>query len=156
MTTDDDKPFYAAEPGPVPDLTIVPGGGTEPIPKPPRGLGPHGREAWGRLWRTGRAWLSNSAHIDAMTVLVDALDDRERLRADLRKADTIVRGSRHNDVVSPLYKAIDNCDAKVLDGLRRLGFEPPPQRRRVGQRRQSRLDQLRARKAMELSDDRNQ
>jgi hypothetical protein len=144
----DDEPFvYAGDDGRPSNLplTIIPPG-SQRIPTTPRHLGPRGKEAWVRYWRTGRAWLVNDMHADLVLMIAEAVDDRAELRRALQQSDMVTAGSRKQPVLNPIVRQLDATDAKLADLLKRAGFLPTPTRRRVGVRRPSRLDQLRDRK----------
>lgn len=129
-------------------ISIVPGGVNTPVPPPPASLKPRGAEAWWRYWTTGRRWLSNEAHFDLIVMICEALDDREELRDKLRRERSmVVRGSMGQKVAHPLIREIGVLDSRIADLLNRAGFEPPKQRKIIGQKRQSKIDEMRERKA---------
>ncbi len=125
-------------------VSIVPGGAGTPIPKAPR-MGAAGTEAWKRLWTVGRSWLSNEAHYDLMVQVCETLDRRAELMTETRKRTfkRIVRGSMGQDRVNPIYEAIDRADAKVVDLLVKLRFQPAEQKQGVAAPPKTRMDAMR-------------
>jgi P27 family predicted phage terminase small subunit len=129
-------------------MTIIEGGDGTPIPEEPKHWPAtfRSREVWQRLWRVGRSWLSNEAHYDLIRLLVEAIDDRDRLRARMRKESMIVSGSAGQPQPHPGYRELDNMEGKIARLLDQAGFTPARQRMGVkaGAGGKSKLAELRA------------
>lgn len=79
------NPGKRALPAPI---TTLPG--VVEIPKPPASLRRHGKAAWQRYWGLGAAWLSPTTDVEVLTRLCQAYDEREQLRASVRKYGHVV------------------------------------------------------------------
>lgn len=136
--------MYAGKPGrPAAGMTVIPGGDGTPIPKPPRAL--KDVATWNRLWTIGRSWLSNDAHYDLMRLLVEAMEDRDRIRNVAKRASVMGRGSMGQQQIHPAFKALDAAETKIARLLNQAGFTPAAQRTRVSSpAKPSKLDTLRA------------
>lgn len=124
-------------------MAVIPGGEGTPIPDPPDGL--KDVSTWNRLWTIGRAWLSNDAHYDLMRLLVEAIEDRDRIRRRMNKAAVIVVGSTGQPTTHPGFKQLDASESKIARLLGQAGFSPAAQKTRIASPdRASKLDRLRA------------
>lgn len=128
---------------PLDPPSIVPTGMDVPYPEAPESLGDAGREAWGRLWTTGRAHLSNEAHFDLLKMLCEVIDRRETFAAVARKARPTTKGSMGQIRVNPIFDALQKTEAQIADLLKRAGFEPGEQKRKAAEpRKRDRLADL--------------
>ena len=127
-------------------MIVIPGGTGTPVPEPPEHLTEYGRLVWDRLWMTGRSWLSNDAHFDLMSMLVDAIERRDTVLAPAaRKARPMVKGSMGQQRVNPIYDQLARLEAQIADLLKRARFEPDAKRQPIEPRkRRSRLSDLAA------------
>lgn len=70
--------------------TLDPSTPATDIPPAPRGLKRHGKAAWATLWSVGEPWLNPTTDAAILTRLCQAYDEREQLRADVRKYGHLV------------------------------------------------------------------
>lgn len=93
-------------------------------PEPPGTLGDAGREAWERLWTNGRHWLSTQLHLDILTRLCEAHDERLAIRAQIVRDGMTQDGCKGQPVPHPLFGRL----AVVEDTMTKLetlcGFNP--------------------------------
>lgn len=93
---------------------------------------------WDRVWTIAQTWVSPASDIELVQLLCEAIDERVSLRSD------VLAGSDWRDRV-----ALRNLESSITSMLGSLGFTPVD-RTRMGVaeiRRESKLDQLRARRA---------
>lgn len=106
-------------PAPVVHLAAV-----ASIPTAPATLGDVGAAVWDRLWTAGQKWLSPQLHLDVLTRLCEAHDEREALKDQLSRDGYVVPGSKGQLRMHPLLQRL----AVVEDTITRLeslcGFNP--------------------------------
>jgi hypothetical protein len=93
---------------------------------------------WDRVWAIAQTWVSPASDIELVQILCEAIDERLILRAQ------VLAGADWRDRV-----ALRNLESSITSMLGSLGFTPID-RTRMGVaevRRESKLDQLRARRA---------
>lgn len=123
---------------PLPDaanLVILPG--AVGVPDPMRPLGPHGFDAWQRIWTAGATWVSPNTDAEFVLTLCEDIDERQELRALV----SVSNDPAERRILRELTKS-------VLHGLGQLGFSPAD-RSRLGVaevKAMSKLEQLQAMK----------
>jgi hypothetical protein len=126
------------------DVTVIPGGDGTPIPDCPATVKDSGN--WERLWTVGRSWLSNDAHYDLMRLLCEAIDDRERIRRQMKRQPVILAGSTGQTTTHPGFRQIDAADLKIARLLDQAGFSPTKHRTKAASPKgTNRLDDIRSR-----------
>ena len=94
------------------------------IPRPPKGLKPPGRNVWRRLWRIGRAWLSEDTNYDIMVRLCEAHNEREALKQIIEDEGYTVRGAMGGMVSNPAATQLRQLEALMTRWESECGFTP--------------------------------
>lgn len=113
-----------------------------PPPRPPRGLGKVGREAWRRLWDVGGSWLSPVADAAILTRLCQAYDEAAELRARIEQDGHFSTGSMGQTVAHPAVAMLRKLE-ELITRYESLCGLTPSDRSRLGlalMKAQSRLD----------------
>lgn len=127
-------------------------------PPRPSGLKRHGKRAWDAYWQLGEAWLNPTTDVQILTRLCQAYDEREQLRAEVKRYGHLVAQVVEEDEVDDgpekrvrrLYTLKINPAVAALRKLEELitrweglcGFTPSD-RSRLG------LAQMKARSALD-------
>lgn len=139
-------------------LTVSPLGALGAPPPRPSGLKRHGKRAWDAYWQLGETWLNPTTDAAILTRLCQAYDEREQLRAEVKRYGHLVAQVVEEDDVDDgperrvrrLYSLKINPAVAALRKLEELitrweglcGFTPSD-RSRLG------LAQMKARSALD-------
>lgn len=112
---------------PLPDAPL-PGEGlpaASAIPKPPA-LEADGLALWNQIWSAGRTWLSPGADSQVITLLCQAQDESEQLRAALNSGEVprayeLPNGSQ---ITHPYVTQLKDLRVQMTAWLASLGFSP--------------------------------
>lgn len=106
---------------PVPVVALV---AVATIPRAPATLGDSGRAVWDRLWTAGQAWLSPTLHLDILTRLCEAHDEREAIRAQIIQDGYMVEGSTGKQRSNPLFARLTVVEDQMTRWETLCGFNP--------------------------------
>jgi hypothetical protein len=136
---------FARDAGRPPDepLVTITGGAGTPIPQAPYGkLSDRGKQRWHRLWRTGRAWLSNDAHYELMVMLVEVAERRDKLQAAAAKLKRYTVTTQTGEKLHPVLTELRQTETHLVSLLTAAKFTPDPKMAKVAPRQRSRLEEL--------------
>lgn len=123
--------------------------GVADIPNPPA-LGDHGLTLWNMVWSAGRSWLSPSVDYPLVTMLCQAQDEAESIRALLESGeeDRFYVVGNGQKVTSPLVVQLKDLRVQITAWLAALGYSPSDRARLgLGEVRQGdALDELEKRR----------
>ena len=96
------------------------------IPTPPDDLGERGLELWYHVWTAGQSWLSPQVDSPIITLLCQAQDESEDIRAKLNSGEVeryyiLPNGSY---VTHPLVVQLKDLRVQSTAWLASLGFSP--------------------------------
>jgi P27 family predicted phage terminase small subunit len=93
-------------------------------PKPPRDLGPAGRELWRRIWRSGCDWVSPQSDLERVLSLCEMVDEyvslRKRAMAPMLMDEALPLAGAEKRT----YDALRDLRKQYGDALMQLGFTP--------------------------------
>lgn len=116
-------------------------------PRAPAGLGKSGKAFWRRAWQN--RWFSEECEFDLLTMCAQLLDERDELRADIKKHGRSFVTDKGYEAVRPAVSQLRTVEDQVTKWLVELGLTT---RSRMGlgvadATRQSKLEELLERKA---------
>jgi hypothetical protein len=90
------------------------------LPDPPAGLSDAGLARWSSTWRQC-PWLE-AAHEPVVQRLAELEDERTALRAALDESGLVVKGSRAQPVLNPLFDAVRTLEVAMTRCEKQLGI----------------------------------
>ncbi len=94
------------------------------VPKAPETLQETGQALWKRVWSAGHAWLSPDADSVLLTMLCEAADEREAIRAELEDTGRTFTTAKGYVAPHPLIGQLRTLEHQMTQWLSLLGFSP--------------------------------
>lgn len=120
----------AGNPGqrPLPNAPLPGEGlaGSSSIPVPPVDLGDAGLLLWNHVWDAGKTWLSPDSDRTVISLLCQAQDEHEAIRAGIRSGEfpRVYTHSNGAYVTSPYVTQLKELRTQMTAWLSAIGFTP--------------------------------
>lgn len=97
---------------------------TAEVPPVPSHLGPIGQDVWQFVWSFGGEFYTPENDLLIITRYCELHERREKLLASMDELGWMVEGQRGESKINPLFRALSDAEAQLLQIEKKMGLTP--------------------------------